>query len=329
LTEGSTDPIVVNLPKGGFRLHFEPAGRNGAPVEEYSARRWDRSVIVLAVGAVLLALWAGYATWALSKARNQGRAAAALWIPELEELWAPFLQSSRPIRLSMGTPLFAYLPDLGFFRYQWANRWQDLEGSVGFGALQKSLVQAEAQPWYEFTASGDADAAFLLGKLLATRRPEILLTRSRNLSWQQASENELIFVGPPKFNDQLDQFPVTDIVIEPRGVRISNPRAGEPGFLEEKYQVGQQFDGETHALISLVPGLSGVGQILILGGNASAATYAAAQWLTQPDFARQLVNRLKLPSGKIPQSYQVVLKVQFRNGIPFQSSYILHRVLRQ
>lgn len=82
-------------------------------------------------------------------------------------------------------------------------------------------------------------------------RPEILLTRSRTLSWQQASENELIFVGPPKFNEQLDKLPVTDIAIEPCGIRISNPRAGEPEFLEEKYQVGQQFDGETRALISL------------------------------------------------------------------------------
>jgi hypothetical protein len=330
LTEGVADPIVVNLPKGGFQLHFEPSGRNGGSVAVHVTPGRGRGAILLMSAAVLLAAWAVYATWALSQARKQARVAVASWVPELEQLWAPFLQSNRPVRICLGTPLFAYFGELGFFRCPWTSGWQELEGSAGFGALQKPAAKAEATPWYGFTTAGEADAVFLLGRLLATRRPDILLTRSHSLSWQQASENELIFVGPPKFNDQLDQLiAATDIVIEPRGIRNRKPRAGEPAFLEDRFQARQEFDGEAHALISLAPGLSGVGQVLMIGGNASAATYGAAQWLTQPDFARQLVNRLRLPSGKLPQYYQVVLKVQFRDGIPLQSSCVLHRVLRQ
>ncbi|HWB84932.1 MAG TPA: hypothetical protein VG675_12375 [Bryobacteraceae bacterium] len=329
LTEGARDPIVVDLPKGGFQLHFSPSGSNGAANLPVAPRRRPRLALLFPVLSVLLALWAAYVTWALVKTRDQALPAKAAWSPELEQLWAPFLQSSRPIRVCLGTPLFAYFHEVGFFRYPWANQWPELMRSKGLKAVEDSSG-VNPLPWYGFASAGEADAAFQLGRLLATRRPDILLTHSRMLSWQQASEDELIFVGPPKFNNQLDQLPAaTDIVVEPRGIRNLKPRPGEPAFLEDRYEVGQQFNGETYALISVLPGLSGVGQVLILGGNASPAAYAAAQWLTQPDFARKLVYRLRLPNGRLPRNYQVVLRVQFRDGIPLESSCVLQRVIRQ
>ena len=329
LTEGAADPIVVDMPKGGFRLRFGPSPAATVVRDDQPSPKLARVVVILTAVALVSALWAGYTTWALSKARSQSQALSALWSPELDQIWAPILDSRRPVRLCMGTPLFAFFDKLGFFRYPWANQRSELEGSAGFEAMRK-LSGTEGLSWYGFTTTGETDAAFLLGKLLVTRRPDIQLSRSHTLSWQQASENELIFLGPPKFNDQLDHLLAsTDIAIEPRGIRNRKPRPGEPALMEDKYQPGREFDGESYALISLVPGLSGVGHVLILGGNASAATYAAAQWLTQPEFARQLVQRLRLPSGKLPQYYQVVLKVEFRDGIPLQSSYLLHRILQQ
>jgi hypothetical protein len=136
-------------------------------------------------------------------------------------------------------------------------------------------------------------------------------------------------VGPPKFNMQLDRIPIQqEILVEGNGIRNLHPRPGEPEFLADRFEAGAQFDGVTHALISRTPGLSRRGDLLILGGNSSADTFAAAEWLTQPANARELVSRLRLPSGMLPRYYQCVIRVQFRKGIPVQSAYVFHRVLR-
>ena len=118
-----------------------------------------------------------------------------------------------------------------------------------------------------------------------------------------------------------------DIVVEPEGIRNQKPQPGEPVFLQDHLAPEKPSEGETHALISRTPGLSGVGELLVIAGNASPDTLAAAEWLTQPQRARELVRRLRAPSGEIPRYFQAVVKVVFKQGIPVQSSYVFHHVL--
>ncbi len=140
---------------------------------------------------------------------------------------------------------------------------------------------------YNFTGAGEASAAFLLARLLATRKKDLQLTRSSIVSWQQIIDEDVVFVGPPKFNLQLEAAAMKqDIVITPGGIRNLKPRPGEPVFLQDHFEVGKSSEGETHALISRMPGLSGVGELLVLAGNASPDTFAAAEWITQPKRAR-------------------------------------------
>lgn len=129
---------------------------------------------------------------------------------------------------------------------------------------------------------------------------------------------------------QLQATPILqDLVVEPNGIRNLHPRAGEPEFLPDRILAGKQSEGETHALISHTNGLSGVGEFLVLAGNASADTFAAAQWMTQPWRAKELVSQLRKPNGELPRYYQVVLRVAFKQGIPVQSSYLFHHVLNE
>jgi hypothetical protein len=328
LAEGSADPIVVSLPKGAFRLQFDQSDKGRRQSRE---QPWKTLAIAFGAATVLLGLWGGFEAWALGRVRHDARPALEQWSPELTELWAPLLDSRRPLLLCIGTPLFVRFPAFGFFRDPAAGQWEELQASTRFQALEKSLGNPAAMPWYTFTGTGEANAAFLLGKLLAARRADVSLTRSSILSWQQVADNELIFIGPPKFNKQLDALPAVrdrDIVMEPRGIRNRHPKSGEPEFLEDRFESGPQFDGETHALISLVPGISGTSDLLILSGNASADTFAAAEYLTEATRARQLAGRLRLPSGKLPRYYQVVLNVKFRNGIPVQTSYVYHHLIQ-
>jgi hypothetical protein len=50
--------------------------------------------------------------------------------------------------------------------------------------------------------------------------------------------------------------------------------------------------------------------------------------MTQPRRARELVEHLRQPNGELPRHFQAVIQVAFKQGIPVQSSYVFHRVLK-
>ena len=228
----------------------------------------------------------------------------------------------------LGTPLFVRFPNLGFVRDPKVNEWTEIEKSERLTAARKALGDQDIIASYNFTGAGEASAAFLLARLLATRKKDLLLTRSSIVSWQQILDEDVVFVGPPKFNLQLQAAAMKqDIVIEPDGIRNLKPRPGEPTFLPDRIAAGKMSEGETHALISRTPGLSGVGELLVIAGNASPDTFAAAEWLTQPLRARELVQHLRTASGEIPRYFQMVIKVGFKQGIPVESSYVFHHVV--
>ena len=215
-----------------------------------------------------------------------------------------------------------------FLRDPKVNDWTDIEKSERLNETRKTLGAKEILPSYNFTGAGEASAAFVLARLLATRKSDLRLTRSSIVSWQQIMDEDVVFVGPPKFNLQLQAAAMKqEIVIEPDGIRNLKPRPGEPAYLPDIMVPGKPSEGETHALISRTPGLSGVGELLVIAGNASPDTFAAAEWLTQPIRARELVQHLRTPSGDIPRYFQVVIKVGFKQGIPVESSYVFHHVV--
>ncbi len=324
-TEASDDPVLVSVPKGAFKLTFE-ANQSGAARQTLRDPR--RKSLVLTLALIAFSLWAGGASGWLNRRHAREAVIAERWNPELEILWNPFLQSSRPMMVSLGTPLFIRFPNFGFFRDPKVNDWEELEKSERVAGVRRALGDKDIIPNYHFTGSGEAGAAFLIAQLLSTRKHELLLTPGNILSWQQIKDDNVVFLGPTKFNRQLQSAALTrDIIIEPEGIRNLKPQPGEPAFLPDHIVPGKLSEGETHAVISRTPGPSGKGEMLVIAGNASPDTFAAADWLTDPVRARELVRRLRTPKGEIPRYFQVVLTVSFKQGIPVQSSYLFHHVL--
>ncbi len=324
-TEASGDPVLVSIPKGAFKLNFENYPPPEPPPAQPAAP--SRRILALTIALGLVSVWALAATLSLVRT-TRSVAAVDPWTPDLEALWGPFLQSHRTMVVCLGTPLFVRFPNLGFLRDPKVNDWTDIEKSERLNETRKTLGAKEILPSYNFTGAGEASAAFVLARLLATRKSDLRLTRSSIVSWQQIMDEDVVFVGPPKFNLQLQAAAMKqEIVIEPDGIRNLKPRPGEPAYLPDIMVPGKPSEGETHALISRTPGLSGVGELLVIAGNASPDTFAAAEWLTQPVRARELIQHLRTPSGDIPRYFQVVIKVGFKQGIPVESSYVFHHVV--
>ena len=184
-----------------------------------------------------------------------------------------------------------------------------------------------ARPVYPFAGVGEAVGAFQLAKLLGTRRPDLLMTRSSVLSWEEIANSNTIFLGPPKLVPHLKDIPIEqELVVDSAGGLIRNlhPATGEPASFPDQPRPGET---ETHALISRLPGLHGRGEVFIFSCNWTGGTLGAVHYVTERDYAKDVVRRLRLPSGELPKHYQIVVKVSIQNRYPVKVTYMLHRVL--
>jgi len=324
-SEATPDEIRITFPKGGFKLVFEQsvAPREAGPPRGRLRLRW-----LGGVGLVFLLAWTLFATWRTVRADRAAAVATELWTPELQTLWEPFLNNARPILICLGAPLFVRVPEFGFFRDPKANDVGSIDTSARITALRRALRVQEFTPSYAFTGTGEATAGILIGRLLAVRKPDFMITRSNLLNWQQIADHDVVFIGPPKFNLQLESAMTgSDLVIEPDGIRNRKPRPGEPSFLADRFLPGKVQEGDTHALISRIPHPSGKRELLVLAGNASADTLAAAEWVTDASHARDLVQHLAGDGRKLPRHFQVVIKVSFKQGVPIRSAYAFHHAM--
>jgi hypothetical protein len=102
--EGANDPILVDLPKGGFKMNFEE--RPPAPEARLAERTpvgWHLREKLLAAALVFAVAGAVFFSARPIRAKRSNPESAVL-APELQELWGPILSSNRPLVVCVATP---------------------------------------------------------------------------------------------------------------------------------------------------------------------------------------------------------------------------------
>jgi hypothetical protein len=342
-TEGKDDRWIVDLPKGRFKLTCEenvtaavrstevaftatPAAP-AVPLPEVAPKaRRPRLVLLLGASLVLALIWAGAASLQLWQERQQTAIFRATWTPELDQLWRPFLNSNRPMIISIADPPFIQFKGFGAYRDLTLNNWQDLVNSPAVSAIRKALGNVDVQPNQYYAPVGEVNASFLIGKLLGPRVQVLSLLRTSELSWQQLADNNVLFIGAPVFfENQLHGLPVRlDLQNARPGIHNLKPGPGEPAILSDQLPTGTAEDGEAYVLVTHVPGPLGTGYVESFTSNRTPGRIAAVDWFTNPAYARILLSRLRKVDGTLPRYYQVVLKVKFKAGVPTETSYVMH-----
>ncbi len=322
--EGTDSPVRLEIPKGHYELRFHPKDDSESSRLTARLRRWRLIALALGSSALVFLLLAVH--W---RATSAPAKTAAPWTPELEMIWQPLLDSGHPLIISLGTPLFTKLAR-SYFRNPRINEWPEAQASEQIKLLQKDLESSYAVPAYPYTGVGEATGVFLLSKLLLARKPEMLLKRSIVLSWDDVRESDVVFLGPPKFNQLLKDIPAEEAFSIERGaIRNPHPRPGEPDAYRSTWSQDQTQLMEDYALIHRLPGPVGHGEIMILASASTEGTWAAVEYVTKANYAEELVDKIKLPSGKLPGSYQVVIRVECRQQVPWKISFVTHRVLER
>ena len=338
-SEGRLDPVVIDLPRGRFKLSGEPRpvpqvpeapeAPQPTPLASEPAPRnpWRLAAVVLA-GFLLLVL----AAWAVTASRTTTpRPTLTAWTPELEELWQPFL-GNRSLVVAVGNPLFLQFDNKILYRDLSIEKWEDLLKSPNLQSVNRALGTRDSRPVYYYAAIGDLSAAFLLGQRLGPRQPNMSVVRSTQLPWQQMADANVLFLGPPRFfGEKLGSMPVSLEVIEmPDGFHNVHPQPGEQAVF--KYREPEGFfaeDGEACVLITRTPGPEGNTDLATFAGNSTFGRLGAVKAFTDPVFVQTLVQRMRTSNGHIPKYFQVLLKVKYKGGVPTETTYLLHRELRR
>jgi hypothetical protein len=344
-TEGIEDPVLIDLPKGGFKVTFEPRPPAVPPVSaepplppeplRVARRDWRPREITLAVALVVTLGCAVYfmaRLWHVERS-EPGTATSAMsdiWTPALRELWDPLLSSGRRLVVCVATPLFVNVPGFGVLRESSVNDWDEVPGSKRIASLEGALRTGISEPSYSYTEVGTATGAFLLGQFLAPRKQAVLITRANVLSWPELAEDNVIFLGPTAGIHQADDIPMnTQLVLDSTGIRNLKPQAGEAAFIPDHPAQGGEEGGVTYALITRAPAMNGPGAILMLSGNQISSVMGGVQAFTNARLADMLVAKLKAKSGSIPKYFQVVLRVKAMDDVPVDISYLFHRDLAE
>jgi hypothetical protein len=321
-TEGLTDPIVIELPKGHFTLEFRE--KYGAPVVAAKPDRWRMLAGLL---GVLLLVAIACSLYLGSQARRPDLA-KGIWNAEMEELWKPFLDTQRPLMVVLGTPLFTKL-DNAFFRDPAVNTWEAAGKSDRVKELQRIMGDDTPSAAYSYTGVGEAAGAFGLARLFLVRGRDLTFQVSSVLTWEDIGRNNMIFLGPPKYISQTKDLPIEqDFRIEHSRVQSLRPRDGEPKVFPEKWSADGSNLEEGHALITRMPGLHNTGEVMILGGSSTECTRAAVDYVTRPEYAARLVRSLRKETGAMPASFQVVIRAQFKSHMPIAIDQVALHVLK-
>jgi hypothetical protein len=316
-SEGCDDPIVVSFPKGRFRLIFAPAAKPAVEPPATLYRTWQRVAIALAIALCGALSLLAYGLLTRKPTLTQ----------EQKAIWGPLIRGKRPIILSLGAPLFVKTP-LGFFRSPTANRWEEVLKAPEFGWMRAQMESGDATPVNIYTGLGDALSAVQIARLLTAAGCDLIPKRSVAVSWEDLTNHNVVFLGPPKYTLQLNEIPVRmDLVMEGSSIRNLRPGRGEPAELRGNWPERAPYVVEDYALISRVPGLHGRGEYLILSASSTEGTAAAATFVTDPGFVRDLVSRLRDSSGNLPRYFQAVIHARFRAMVPVEISYRFHHVL--
>ena len=313
-SEGAADPILVDLPKGGYLLTFHhrtPGSQTGLSVAPLSRerrqsdnRKWVTTALVL---VVLLAAAIGVIfTMVANRTSAEATANHAETVPAAFRIfWGSFLSGPQEPWVIFSNGAFVGRPETGM-------RYFDPKRD------SRSLILDH------YTGVGEVLAVHALDNVFAQLARPILVKRASLLSLDDAKNNNLIFLGSPAENLPLRDIPNTREFIFQR--LASGPRKGDLAILNIHPQAGEpttflaspsnQPLTEEYSVIARVREGNPSQSVMILAGTTTIGTQAAVEYICTPQSLQDLLQRLGVSKPEDLKPFEAVLRVKVTRGVP-------------
>jgi hypothetical protein len=314
-TEGADEELRIDVPKGHYLLVFtsrqspvlapppvivtrsqmEPLESHEAPdaVPPASAhpsskpRGW---LLWVGLGLVASAL-AAFAVVVLSGSRVNRSVAT---------LWHPFLTGDPPL-LIYSNGVFV----------------GDSKSGMRYATLQElQSPPADGHLIDHYTGIGEADGVYELTRLFDAAHATFILKRSHLVTWDEAKQRNLIFIGSPAENLAVQALPSNaEFTLfsspEASGYHNNHPRPGEPAnYVRPEHPLTRDY-----AIISFLPGMQSGKKMMWLSGLTTLGTQAAVEFASRPDGAAELLKAAGGSDGKV-RPFEALLETTIIGGVP-------------
>lgn len=309
MSDGTDDRILIEAPKGSYYIawrdrgiepapHLEPPRRIEKPAPPKSAL-WKSFAAGFAAAAMLAG--AGFGLWTAMRAP---KAPAAV-----EAFWQPFLQSAQP-------------PIVVFSNHRFAG-----SSATGLHYFREG-VDSPADSNDTYSGTGTVMAVGELSHLFSLFGGAPRLKRAELLTWDEARDANVVFVGAPEANSRLREmaplqhFAFKSSYEEPQfgtgGVVNLHPGPGEKALYLGS---GRPFTFD-HVVIALLPNSRPERKVLILAGTNTYGCQAAAEFLMRADLIQELRARLGVSARERMPDFEALVKVNVSGGVPVQPQLI-------
>jgi hypothetical protein len=344
-SSGSAEPLLFEIPRGGYRLVFrrrtpelpepsefgpaqlvpEPVGSalvQTLPVSPWpgSIRRLFWPVVALALAAICAALYVE--NRAMEKALHPWQSQ-----PALASFWGGFLDPQRQTDLVLPDDSASVMEDitgkpLTLGDYMSRGFIQQIQSSDMSADRKQDAYQVLNHNLVTFGAVRAAQA--LAGEIPATY-PHYL-TLARYFTADQIKRDNVVFIGGKKaipwddlFDDELNFVTDYDYQHPSQIVRNRKPAPGE----QSVYTVPLNSDSLVgYAVVAYLPNPSQTGKAIILAGTDSDATGAAAAFLTSEEHMAKLRNTFHVEHFPC---FEVLLKTSRLSGTFFDAEPVAFR----
>lgn len=356
-TEGKSDKILIEIPKGHYSVTFSLARNTRADdlvrdtkteisqalAVSSSSPHIDRdktwrmvlilAVIVLAIGVVVL----GVSNRDLRKQTEESLSIKGE--ADAGAVWKPFLSIGAPTMLVLSNPAvyrFSNAVDPDVLLKRSVELTPEQAGWLAEALKDRFVMRQNRIPKLilapaDYTGVGEAIGLQLVADLFRSAGKSITLKQSRTVSAEDMKTYNVISLGSVWANDWSGKLPIKEDFSYSVNATIVNT-SPEPGEEKEYRPRFNERTGdliEDYGLITVKPGVTDETTLMILAGIKSEGTQAAAEYVTKKEHLNILNQRLQQLSGPSgpPKYYQVLLKVDVDNGIPITASILaIHRL---
>lgn len=313
-------PYVVEIPRGSYSLVFHRREEKPVPPPIVDLQAFARNTVALEPRRFLYIFWskhrrllAGLMFSAITACLGFAAARSRTPTPPaaVREFWHSFFEGNEHPLVVFSNAEFVGRPETGL-RY-----------------FQKG-VDAESGIFDHYTGVGEVMGIHELDRLSATFGSTIRVKRGRLISWDDARNSDIVFIGSPSENLSLRQIPeAQDFVFR---VQTEGPHRGDLAIVNIHPRPGERdryFGSTEHpltddfAVIQMIPGLTSQHNVLILAGITTLGTQAAVEYVCRPKSLEELLTKLTgSRNGKITSPFEAVIRTQIRGGVPVRTDLV-------
>ena len=351
VTEGSEEPVVIEIPRGSYTTVFRPRIVTNEKPQEQEAPLVEEAVAVPAAdesdGIVETPMpdkpfaWRSYLPWIFSalllgaciylswqNARLESTISPWKSNPSLRMFWSRFFDSSQPTDVVVADTSFAVAEDI-------ATRTISLGDYLSYGYKRLSEDPAispdrRADLGLVLERNNGSVGDFIVARRILALDPTtatLQLKFAREYSPETIKTNSVILIGSEQsnpwvelFKDRLNFSMEYDPVEHRPFVKNRNPRPGEQSIYNGTSDPARN---EGYSIVAFLPDLSRNGNALIIAGTDSQATRSAGEFVTNGDSLEALRNKLGAPNG-FPY-FEVLLHNMQITGTPLRSEILAFR----